>query len=228
MKLITSHMRRTAENISEKLYWETLLLKNFGLIIKLEPKVQDSFWIIRNIYNTLKSIPPNLIKECGIKNIIIRDDMGPSRPYYPNHGYFIHDEVNLNENIFRHPDEPEDFYDHKGYFLSRPQQTILHEFGHGYDAYHDDLSLQSPWLCLSGWSYDPKPGLQKLHIKEKGVPEVIGEMYYDPKAEFTRFYAKRNSYDDWADCFSFYVAGMRNKVPQKKCDYFDKLLVKYY
>lgn len=81
---------------------------------------------------------------------------------------------------------------------------------------------------LSGWSKEPVPGLQRLSIKEPGTPEVIGEMYFDPGAGFTRFYAKRNPWDDFADSFAFYVAGMKSKVPGNKKEYFDKLLKQYY
>jgi hypothetical protein len=56
---------------------------------------------------------------------------------------------------------------------------------------------------------------------------MVGEWYYDPKAGFTRFYAKRNPWDDWADSFSFYVGGLK-KLPDNKTEYFDKLLKKYY
>jgi hypothetical protein len=72
--------------------------------------------------------------------------------------------------------------------------------------------------------------LKRLFIKgQGGVPDVIGEMYFDPRiAEFTRFYAKRNSWDDFADSGAYYLGGLKEKVPATKRKYFDNLLKKYY
>jgi hypothetical protein len=137
----------------------------------------------------------------------------------------------LNTDIFIHPDQPEDFIDDKGYFLTRAEETLYHEMGHALDSALGDISLQPAWVSLSGWSKEPKPGLERLHIKDKGAPEVIGEYYYDPKYKangFTRFYAMRNPYDDFADSFSFYISGMKNKVPATKAKYLDNLLKKHY
>ena len=154
--------------------------------------------------------------------------MGPNKPYYPNHGYYIHHTVTLNNNIFYHPDVMEDFFDYHGYFIDRPTQTIYHEFAHGYDAFHHDLSKKEDWTKLSGWSPAPKNGLKRLIIKGDGIPDVLGEWFFHPKAEFTRFYAKRNPWDDWADSFSFYIGDLKSKVPAIKRKYFDDLLKKYY
>ena len=154
--------------------------------------------------------------------------MGPCKPYYPNHGYFIDNSVTLNSDIFYNPDSPSDFMDYKGYFVTRPEQTLLHEFAHGYDEIHDFLSAKKDWLSLSGWSEKYFPGLKRLVINDKGAPEVKGEWFYDPTAEFTRFYAKKNPWDDWADSFAFYVSGLKNKVPSKKSDYLKSLLSSYY
>jgi hypothetical protein len=154
--------------------------------------------------------------------------MGPNKPYYPNHGYFVGDKVVLNADIFYHPDLPDDFFDHRGYFLTRPQQTFIHELGHGYDEYHSVLSLQDEWLRLSDWNENYQPGLKRLIINDERAPRVIGEWFYNPNKEFTRFYAKRNPWDDFADSFAFYVGNIRDKVPEEKRGYLDMALKKYY
>lgn len=230
MRILISSLIRdaSADSVFNQQYWETQLLKNYGLGIEVAPSIENSYWILRQIYEIFRPVPPQLVKSCNVNKLAIRDDMGPNRPYYPNHGYYCDCAITLNVEIFRDPDQPEDFFDHHGYFLTRASQTLLHELGHAFDAVHGDLSLQESWLKLSGWSKEPKPGLKQLRIQEKGAPEVVGEQYFDPKAEFTRFYAKRNSWDDFADCFSFYVAGMRNKVPENKRKYFNGLLKDYY
>jgi hypothetical protein len=154
--------------------------------------------------------------------------MGRSRFFSPNHGYFVGNQVALNADIFYHPDHPEDFSDGQGHFITRSAETLLHEIGHAFDSQFGDLSLKEDWMELSGWSKEPMPGHKRLIIREPGTPEVVGEMFYAPEAQFTRFYASRNSYDDWADSFAFYVAGMKTKVPATKRAYFDRLLKKYY
>ena len=231
MEIITATIRQLSSSISrtsEANYWNDQLQTRCGISVQIGPGVKDCHWILRKIDNILRPMPAELVKACGIRQMLIRGDMGPNKPYYPNHGYFTGDLVALNADIFHHPDDPDDFMDHHGYSLSRSEQTLYHEFGHGYDAYQGDLSLQPAWTTLSGWSEVPQPGLQQLRIKEQDAPEVIGEWFYDPKAGFTRFYAKRNPWDDWADSFSFYVAGVRNKVPENKRAYFDSLLGRYY
>jgi hypothetical protein len=72
-----------------------------------------------------------------------------------------------------------------------------------------------------------KAGTAKIVIREQGSPELVGEWYYDPKEGFPRFYAKRNPWDDYADCFAFYVGGLKGFLPANKIAYFDKALKAY-
>jgi hypothetical protein len=120
-----------------------------------------------------------------------------------------------------------------GGMLNKFDQTLYHELGHGWDEVQGkngkkgQLSLESEWMKLSGWSKEPKPGLKRIIIREEGAPEVKGEQYYSPDAKFTRFYAKRNSWDDFADTFSYYVGGLKSFLPPEKIKYFDKYLSQY-
>jgi len=229
MITLASHIRKIAKR-SETDFFESKLKDKYGLDVIIGPKVYDAHCILRQICNIFDPVPSALIKKCGIKTLRLRNDMGPNKPYYPNHGYFdTKDEVALNADIFYNPDLPDDFFDHRGYFMTRPQQTLLHEFSHAYDWANGELSKKEAWLKISGWSKEKKPGLKRLIIDEPGTPKVIGEMYYDPKAEgFTRFYARRNSWDDWADSSAFYLGGLRGKVPTKKRPYFDDIYKEYY
>lgn len=226
---ITLYIKKTA-NTSIVEYFKLKLREKYGLDTIIKPDVHEVPNLLRQIYNIFNSVPPKLINDCGIKTIILRNDLGVNRPYYPNHGYYCgsNRSITLNADIFYHPDLPDDFFDHHGYFLTRPIQTLLHELGHGFDEYHSNLSLQDKWLKLSGWSENFKPGLKRLIINDERAPRVIGEWFFDPKAEFTRFYAKRNPWDDFADSFAFFTGNIRNKVPEQKCGYFNKHLKKYY
>jgi hypothetical protein len=213
--------------------WQDALRDKFGIICySKEPgEVLDPI-ILRQAFNILNLMPVELVRACGVTRLSFSAAMGPNLPYYPNHGYFYSGDnsITLNNNIFYHPDYPDDFYDVSGYRLSRPEETIYHEFGHALDNAYGDLSLKPAWLELSGWSPTPQKGLKRMVINEPGMPPKIGEWYYKPEpySGFTRFYGKMNPYDDWADCFAFWIAGMKNKLPDNKKVYFNKLLKKYF
>lgn len=226
MKAYADIIRSAAWKIddSSTLHWANKIKEDFGLRCLITKNLPMPHIVLRQAHQILSKMGSPLVRACGIKKLAIRGDMGPNKPYYPNHGYFHDETVAINADTFYNPDFPDDFYDHRGYFTTRPEQTLIHEFGHGYDEHNGMLSLKPDWLKLSGWSETPKPGLKRLVIKEPGTPEVIGEMFFDPKAGFTRFYAKRNSWDDFADCFSFFVAGLRDKLPQNKNMYMKKHL----
>ena len=226
MKTIATYIRRIA-NDSSISYWLDLIGKRYGLSTELGPKVIDGHLILREIADILRPLPQDLVRACGINHLLIRNDMGPNKPYYPNHGYFTGNQIALNADIFYNPDLPDDFFDHHGYFVTRPQQTLIHELGHGYDEHNGNLSLKEDWLKLSDWSENFKPGLKRLIINEKEAPKIVGEWFYNPEAGFTRFYAKRNPWDDWADSFAFYNANLKDKVPPNKTGYFKNILGQY-
>ena len=225
---VSDKVRKIARYI-EASEWSQKLEGDYGIKCVIQPGVKGGDQILKQSYEILSCMPASLIRDCGINTLEIRGDMGPNKPYYPNHGYFVNHSVTLNADIFHHPDIPDDFKDHRGYFMTRPEQTLLHEFGHGYDEYQGNLSTQDPWLKLSGWSPEDRPGLNRLVIKSPRMPDKVGEWYYDPKSEFTRFYGKLSPWDDWADCFSFYVGEkLRGAVPSNKKPYFNNILSKYY
>lgn len=229
MKSISSALRTVVAEIDAK-PWADKIKNVYGLKTTMMPGVVDEGALLRQTYQALENMPPAMVKDCGIHELIFRNDMGPNRTHYPNHGYFTPHQgtVTLNADIFYNPDWPDDFFDHHGYFISRPVQTIVHEFAHGYDEYNGMPSLKPDWLSLSGWSETYKPGLKRLVIREEGCPEHRGEWFFDPKSEFTRFYGKKNPWDDYADCFSFYVGGLIDACPAEKRKYFNNHLAKYY
>jgi hypothetical protein len=235
MKILTASLRRLSfemSRASEASFWAEKIKSRFGLPSRADSEIDGIYWILRETYNILRLIPPALIKDCGVTALIFKY-LGENKPLYPNHGFFRESDktVTLNSDMFIHPDQPEDFFDGHRYFITRSAETLYHEFGHGFDACHGELSLQPAWMKLSGWSKEPGPGLERLHIKDREAPEVIGEYYYDSKYKangFTRFYAMRNPWDDMADSFSFFISGMKDRVPDSKRVYLDKLLKKYY
>jgi hypothetical protein len=220
------HIRRIAYDLSEK----SDKMKKISLIknkydIKVDPNCNPE--CISKLFNSLQKIKPQLVIDCGIKEMSF-EDMGVSKEYFPNHGKYINDTLVLNDQILNDDHKIED--ENSDSFLDRFDQTFYHELGHGWDETNgngSDLSLEEDWTSLSGWSKYPKPGLKRIHIKEKGTPEIIGEYYYSPDAKFTRFYAKRNPWDDWADSFSYYIGGLTNLLPRNKVKYFDNKLSKY-
>jgi hypothetical protein len=227
METFASFLRKIANNT----FWQDKIKEKFGISCACkEPGGALDPIILRQTYLILSTMPVELIKNSGTTQFFFSNSLGPSRPYYPNHGYFYPGDgsITLNNDIFYHPDYPDDFYDDKGYRLGRPYQTLGHEMAHSFDEKQGKLSLKPEWTSLSGWSPVPRPGLKRMVINEPGMPVKIGEWYYDPKAKFGRYYGKMAPWEDFADGLIFFVAGMKSKLPDNKNAYFDKLLKKYY
>lgn len=230
---VASYLKTVAsfqiDDTAEARHWSAQINDRFGVDLKWDGGTHDAGTLAREIYRILRPIPPDLVKDCKVSTLELKSTLGPNLPFYPSHGYYqAPDLVVLNADMFYHPDQPDAFMDHRGYFLTRAQETLIHEFGHALDYVLGEPSLKPAWMKLSGWSATPQIGLKQLVIKDKGAPEVRGDMWFDPSARFTRFYGKKNSYDDWADCFAFYVGGLRHGIPAEKNAYFDELLQKYY
>jgi len=195
------------------------LLDNYGMNSK---DGEDHLFTITD--TSLGRLPKDLVKDSGIKNVGF-EDMGESKEFYPNHGYYVNNLLVLNSQLIN---DPYSYKDHSGRTMNKFDQTLYHELGHGWDDVMGLLSEQKEWLDLSGWSEEWKPGLKRVIITEEGQPEVRGEWCYNPDSGFTRFYAKRNPWDDFADTFAYYVAGMKSFLPGNKIEYFDRHLGRYY
>lgn len=221
-KIITSNLLLLAFTILEK-NAPIEIEKKYK--IKLDESVENKYSYL--IFEALKKLPLKLILACGIKSLGIKD-LGPSKEYYPNHGVYVSNTLYLNKW------NTEDAWvveDALGNSLDRFDHTLYHEMGHGLDEVlggNIELSRQPEWLELSNWSEEPKPGLKRVIVREPGSPELVGEWWYNPDSGYTRFYAKRNPWDDWADSFAYYVAGLKSCLPESKIKYFDDLLEEFY
>ena len=195
--------------------------------IEIDPDTEEE--LVKLLSSSLEKLPPELVKDCGIKTLGF-EDLGPSKEYYPNHGKYIGSTLVLNQQIV---DDPTLIVDpDSGSSVNKFDQTLYHELGHGWDEAQcpdsECLSLKKEWMILSKWSEKPVPGYRRVIIKEPGTPVLKGEYYYSPGAGFTRFYAKRNPWDDFADSFSYYVADLKSFLPPNKVAYFDKHIGKYF
>ena len=228
MRTLSASIRKIAY-ASGLEHWANDIQRNYGLKYFVDGDVVNGAQITKEVLGLLKRIPDSLIKDSGFTLLGIKY-LGPNAEFFPNHGYFSCNDgsIVLNSDIFNHPDFPDDFRDSKGKTISRAMQTFAHEIGHAYDFSNNYISLKAPWLGLSDWNQGYKPGLKRLRIKKPGVEDVVGDWYYNPKAGFCRFYGKKEPEDDFADCFGYYVGGLKSKVPPNKIGYMDKLLGKYY
>lgn len=223
---VANRLRVIAFELAQSSHVEHLseVLDKYG--IKIDPSSDQE--CIGAFRESISRLPPELVRDCGIKLIGFRD-MGPSKEYYPNHGKYQDGAFILNTNVL-----DDNFLDvdlNSGSAINKLDQTIYHELGHGWDEVKGngkELSLQPEWLSLSGWSEQPKPGYKRIRIRDKGAPEMVGEWYYSPDAKFTRFYAKRNPWDDFADSFAYYVGGLKGFLPKNKLDYLERHLGSYF
>jgi len=212
--------------------WCQILMTEEELCKGIKERIQADYGVevdsndvvqIPKLLESLSRLPHLLVRVCGIKSLGFKDQ-GVSKEYYPNHGYYVADQLVLNTQLL---DDPQVFIDHSGRTLDRFEHTLYHEMGHGFDEHQKDAALQPDWLELSGWSKDPHPGLLRVTINEDGSPELVGDWWYSPSAVFPRFYAKRSPWEDYADCFSFYVGGLKDFLPASKISYFDNVLKDY-
>jgi hypothetical protein len=180
--------------------------------------------LLNKTLSALSKMPAELVKDCGIK-VLEFEDMGRSEEFFPNHGYYVNNRLVLNSML---TEDPKRYQDASGSIMDKFEQTLYHELGHGWDDCFGNVSEQEEWLNLSGWSKEYKTGLKRIIIEEPGQEKVVGEWCFDPSCGFTRFYAKRNPWDDFADSFAYYVAGCKSFLPKNKIEYFDKYLGKYY
>ena len=201
-RVLVRKLRRIAADLivlEDKIQALKDIKANYG--IKVDPTTEHE--LVERLHSSLKRLPPQLVKDCGI-SVLGFQDLGPSREYYPNHGKYRDGALLLNTQLVDDPFFEVDFDSGKG--INRLDHTLYHELGHGWDEVQGsgkELSLEPDWVNLSQWSKIPKEGLKRVVIKEVDAPEVKGEYYYSPEASFVRFYAKRNPWDDWADTFSY-------------------------
>lgn len=228
LKPISNKLFRISSDILEKYSSREIcsnIVDTYGINVNQGTYPSECLGVLNS---SLDKLPQGLIRDCGITSLDFKD-LGPSKEYYPNHGIYHNGTLTLN---FRIIDDPMIISDPiNGKKFNRFDQILYHELGHGWDEIKGngkDLSLEDDWLSLSGWSETPKKGLKRIRIRERGTPELVGEYYYSPDAGFTRYYAKRNPWDDWADSFAYYVAGLKGFLPENKINYFDEKLKSYY
>lgn len=227
-KIITSNIRNIVAKIEEKAENVDLSKKikdEYNVTVLPGNKIEN----VKNLYEALQKLPTQLVKDCKILTMTF-EDLGPSKKYYPNHGKYCKGVLTLNESIFDDHTLEVDTKSNKK--ISKFEHTYYHELSHGFDEKKHDrdkwLSLKDDWLKLSGWSETPKPGYKRLVIREEGAPELKGEWYYAPWAKFSRFYGKRNPWDDFADGSAYFMGGLKSYLPDNKRKYFEDLYKEYY
>lgn len=201
--------------------------QNYGITVR----PGSDHKLVSRLASSLDKLPAQLIKDCGISDLGF-EDLGESKEYFPNHGYYTGETLVLNSRLV---DDPIIFAEKEGdEGLDRFDHTLFHELGHGWDVVKGSggdqgaLSYKPEWLDLSGWKEKPEDGLVRIVINDKGSEERIGEWCYDPESKFVRFYARTNPWDDFADTFAFYVADQEGFIPDSKFKYFKDRLDRYY
>lgn len=172
-------------------------------------------WQQEQIRSILSQIPKSLLNN--FKKIVADPSLGAK------HGRYDEDTHVINLN-------PRDFYNRTqfgrgpGRKLPHVDLTLAHEIGHSVFV-ELPKSVQNAWKKLSGWQDGPGPG-QAPPYKEKrpGWPKETSKETFKQGAKFTRRYAERNSDEDFADSFGFYVMGQKDRLPDNKRAFMERLL----
>lgn len=174
-------------------------------------------WQQEQIRSVISQIPDRLLTN--FKLIKADDSLGAKHGRYYEDTHVIH----LN---------PRDFHNRvrfgrgPGRKLPHVDLTIAHEIGH---SVYLELSekQKAGWRALSGWKEGAGEG-QAPPYKEKrpGWPKETSTETFQKGAKFTRRYAERNSDEDFADAFGFFVMGQQNRVPENKRLFLEKVLAK--
>ena len=174
---------------------------------------------LKQLAYALDVMGPDLLGVCGV-DLVRFEDMGPSREYYPNHGYYTDGghSVTLNSQLVR---DTYTYQDADSKLMSKFQQTLWHVLGHAFDDRMGMLSSQEEWQSLSGWTERPEKGSgwESIEIAEPGTKAVRYGWWHAPESKFTRFYARSNPWDDFADSFAYYVGGMHGFLPENKIQF---------
>lgn len=190
--------------------------------VDASPVPNDAVLNLNEMQACLDKMGKELIDKCGLK-VVNFEDMGESREFYPNHGYYRDGDSSVTVNSRLISDDY--MYRSNGTVMTKFAQTLWHELGHMLDYRLGLVSMEAEWLSLSGWTQSPVKGSgwQNIEIAEPGTESVRDDWWFDPNAGFTRFYAKRNPWDDFADSFAYYVGGLHEFLPKNKIKYLDEV-----
>lgn len=103
--------------------------------------------------------------------------------------------------------------------------TMVHEIGH---AVWQQLTpvQQSVWYGLSGWVKGQQPGNLAPYVERRPGWEIgkTEEWTHKPNVQFTRRYAERNPFEDFADSFAFWLLGKPHQMSPAKRAYMDRTI----
>ena len=69
MEILSAYLRKIASDLT---YWAGKLKDEYGLTVKLGQEVLEAPNILRQIYLILSTVPKDLVKDCGVKTLILR------------------------------------------------------------------------------------------------------------------------------------------------------------
>ena len=172
-------------------------------------------WQQEQIRAVLSQIPDSLL--ANFTAIVADHSLGAKHGQYDEKTGIVH----LN---------PRDFHNRvrfgrgPGRKLPHIDLTLAHELGH---SIYIELpeATKAAWRRLSGWQEGGGEGqAQPYTEKRSGWPKKTSTETFKEGAEFTRRYGSKNSGEDFADSFGFWVLGQKNRLPPEKQTFMGKLL----
>lgn len=180
------------------------------------------------INKILSKIPQGLVQKVFSK-IELDNELANTNSKFKSYGKYnkVTKELRVNPAVFN----SEDFLSKdKSNKMSKLEHALYHEFGHSIDEVYK-FSEDPNWLKLSGWEQNYKGNDKKRLVIPIDNGNIESLWYYSSNASFPRWYASRSPKDDFAECTSFYLGGLSDRLPKDKKQFIEgiitELKVKY-
>jgi hypothetical protein len=174
-------------------------------------------WQEEQIRSVLSQIPDSLLSN--FRGIVADESLGAKHGRYNEKTHVITLNPRDFHNRVRFGREP-------GRKLPHVDLTIAHEIGHSVFVGLPHQT-QTAWKRLSGWQEGAAEGQAEPYTEKRpGWPKLTSSETFKQGAKFTRRYGEKNHDEDFADSFGFYVMGQKNRLPDNKRAFMEKLLTR--
>jgi hypothetical protein len=177
-------------------------MKFSGFSTNQENKIKNIFSIIsEDLLNKLFS------------EVVLDDALSENKGKFSSYGRYNKKtkQLKINPSVFN----SEDFFsEDRKKRMSKLSHALFHEFGHAIDEIYN-FSEDQEWLGLSGWEKNYKGRDKKRLVIPTDNGNIESSWYYNPDAQFPRWYASRSPADHWAEVVAFIMGDLSGRISNK-------------